>query len=366
MSEHEIFTSSLELISVSSLLNDITNEHNRIILDPEYQRNIIWDDDKQRAFIESVFMNIVPQTIIFNNDTEKCMKTCIDGRQRLTTLCNFKNNKASHYHFRDNLKAYFDKVPAGENAESCCVLTPKEKAQFLNTKIPLVSYTDLTYQQQVNIFSRIQKGVALSAGELLIAKLNNETTANKFKELCDIHKSNLQSIFGATRDNHRLIIIYLMIFIDSNKPVALSKKKYESYMDKLTLVECTKKISLLNSFFDIILTDKLLLNHKVIIELINMKKNVLYTCIFAIFQKFKHNLQDIKAHHETIINTFIQMNIFIQMNDGKFDTNTTGKTLSEIYSKFCTIYDSLNDNSLSDNSSKHPGIITKDSKIKIN
>lgn len=111
-------------------------------------------------------------------------------------------------------------------------------------------------------------------------------------------------------------------------------------MEKLTLVECTKKISLLNSFFDIILTDKLLLNHKVIIELLSMKKNVLYTSIFAIFQKFKHNLQDIKAHHETIINTFIQM------NSEKFDTNTTGKTLSEIYSKFC--------------------IFIKDSKIKIN
>ena len=117
----------------------------------------------------------------------------------------------------------------------------------------------------------------------------------------------------------------------------------------------SQTITLINSFFDIILTDKLLLNHKVIIELMSMKKNVLYTCIFAIFQKFRHNLQDIKAHHETIINTLRKIG-------DRFDTNTTGKTLSEIYGKFCIIYDSLNDNSLSDNSVK----ITKDPKIKIN
>lgn len=72
----------------------------KLILSPDYQRNSIWKIDKQTAFIESLFMDILVPPIyvveIPGDDVlEDSTYEVVDGKQRLTAINDFVTNKYS-------------------------------------------------------------------------------------------------------------------------------------------------------------------------------------------------------------------------------------------------------------------------------
>jgi hypothetical protein len=60
----------------------------RFVLDPDFQRDFLWDDQKQSRLIESVLMRIPLPVFYVAEDTEGRL-VVVDGRQRLTTLKRF-------------------------------------------------------------------------------------------------------------------------------------------------------------------------------------------------------------------------------------------------------------------------------------
>src|SRR5947209_164139 len=91
MDQETEYTNSQEHKSVSTLITEFNNK--QINLDAPYQRGIIWAEKEQSAFINSVLKNIICNNIILNLDTSKDKYVCLDGKQRLTSLINFKRNK---------------------------------------------------------------------------------------------------------------------------------------------------------------------------------------------------------------------------------------------------------------------------------
>lgn len=70
----------------------------KLIVDTDYQRNIIWDIDKKTSFIESLFMEImippiyvveVPGDDFLSENTYEV----VDGKQRLSTITEFLNDR---------------------------------------------------------------------------------------------------------------------------------------------------------------------------------------------------------------------------------------------------------------------------------
>ncbi|KAM5541581.1 hypothetical protein V8D89_004771 [Ganoderma adspersum] len=60
-----------------------------IDLDPEYQRDIVWSETKQSGLIDSILRNFYMPPVIFavtTNDDGTQTRTCIDGKQRLTSI----------------------------------------------------------------------------------------------------------------------------------------------------------------------------------------------------------------------------------------------------------------------------------------
>lgn len=56
-----------------------------LILDPDYQRNYRWDDEKASKFIESIILNIPVPVLYFAEEGDSSFSV-IDGQQRLTSL----------------------------------------------------------------------------------------------------------------------------------------------------------------------------------------------------------------------------------------------------------------------------------------
>ena len=66
-----------------------------IVLNPKFQRNNVWENNKQKSeLIESILMGI-PIPIIYLFETKDGKKEVVDGRQRITTLIDFMNDKFS-------------------------------------------------------------------------------------------------------------------------------------------------------------------------------------------------------------------------------------------------------------------------------
>lgn len=63
-----------------------------VILDSDFQRKGVWDSQRKRELIESVLMGL-PLPIFYFNEDKKGRLIVIDGRQRLTTLFEFMDNK---------------------------------------------------------------------------------------------------------------------------------------------------------------------------------------------------------------------------------------------------------------------------------
>lgn len=67
-------------------------EREQIILDPDFQREVVWKNKQKAELIESVLMGI-PLPIFYLNETKDGQLVVVDGRQRLTTFFSFLNNE---------------------------------------------------------------------------------------------------------------------------------------------------------------------------------------------------------------------------------------------------------------------------------
>lgn len=63
-------------------------EKGRFVLDPDFQRDFVWDDKRQSRLIESILLRI-PLPVFYVAEDEQGRLIVVDGRQRLTTLKRF-------------------------------------------------------------------------------------------------------------------------------------------------------------------------------------------------------------------------------------------------------------------------------------
>ncbi len=67
-------------------------EDGRLIIDPEFQRNLVWKLEQKSKFIESIILNF-PLPPFYVNETREGKYIIVDGLQRTTALYEFIHNK---------------------------------------------------------------------------------------------------------------------------------------------------------------------------------------------------------------------------------------------------------------------------------
>lgn len=73
-------------------LQTLCKKRKELIIDPEFQRNKVWDNKQASELIESILMGIpIPLMYLFEDKTGK--KQVVDGRQRITAILDFLENK---------------------------------------------------------------------------------------------------------------------------------------------------------------------------------------------------------------------------------------------------------------------------------
>ncbi len=170
---------------VMSIDNLFRNERltDRIVYDPYYQRNYVWDKNKATYFIESILLGTeIPPLVFFNNGTKI---EVIDGRQRFETIKRFLDKefsltKKGLYALTQLEKKNIDEI--GDDI----------KEIFWDTKIRLIEFSivneprlDSTREDLIKkeIFRRYNSGITpLKKPEIERAKYITDDVTKYFKK----------------------------------------------------------------------------------------------------------------------------------------------------------------------------------------
>lgn len=218
------------------LLAERAGTDKKIILDPPYQRNVVWDDERKAGFINSLLKGINSHHLIFNMDEQNnCI--CMDGKQRITAIVEFSHNKFPVNY--DNVSYYYNEIPEDNKIKDAKILPQVDKGNFERFPLPTDEYVNLSYEDQVDIFTRIQKGIMLTKGELISSQLVNDSVTHGFNKYCD-RVENLFRKFvndkGVLRKEHHDIIIKLMNMVSKNILKRPTTKQNEEYIKSIKTV----------------------------------------------------------------------------------------------------------------------------------
>lgn len=200
----------------------------QIDLNADYQRKIIWDAEKQGKLIDSIMKCYPIPSLIFNIRNGK--EVCMDGKQRLTSILNFYQNTICYKEENQNNVfscVFYSKVDSSLVAtkETSRVLTPAEQLAFHKMPLHTVNYVDLDEFTEIEIFHRIQNGMALTSGEKMKAISKN---LNKFMtELIKKHETTFTKFFKKNdREQHRPFYTKLFYMFVKGRPDDLFNDGY--------------------------------------------------------------------------------------------------------------------------------------------
>lgn len=152
----------------------------RLVIQPEYQRNYIYNDEKKRdvAVINSVLKGY-PIGVMYFNKTSDGLYEVLDGQQRITSIGRFYTNKFS-IQDSNGMEQYFDS------------LNKEEQDLFLNTKL-LIYICEGTEKEIKEWFKSINiTGVPLNDQELLNSIYSGPFVTVAKKEFSNSKNYNIQ------------------------------------------------------------------------------------------------------------------------------------------------------------------------------
>lgn len=128
------------------------------ILDPDFQREFVWDLDKQSKLIESALMRI-PLPVFYLAEQDDGRIIVVDGLQRLTTFYRFMRDEFA----LRNLTGSSD----GFNGKHFNDLAPKFQTRIEDTNLTLYLIdSKVPERARLDIFDRVNSGVALSRQQM--------------------------------------------------------------------------------------------------------------------------------------------------------------------------------------------------------
>ena len=186
-------------------------------INPDYQRDVVWSESRMIHLIDSLFNNYYVPPLIFKvisglkpGTTERRRwRTCIDGKQRLTTIRKFFDGEIP-YLDKKRQRWYYCNPPNSTSRAKRRLLSEDEKEFINNVQIVNIEFETLTEEQEEDMFQRVQLGVPLTVAERLSA-LSGEIPVF----INDIRSAytNIPALIGTKRSNDfRLVaqLLYLM------------------------------------------------------------------------------------------------------------------------------------------------------------
>lgn len=182
-------------------------ERGTLIIDPEFQRNKVWNSKQKCELVESILMGI-PIPIMYLFEQKDGRRQVVDGRQRITTIVEFLNNEFP----LKNLK-----ILKGKNFNNCCFkdLDPKYQIRFEDYQLFFYIIQPPTAERvKYDIFDRVNRGgTRLNNQEMRNALYQGKATT-LLKDLSESQQFLIATGYGikSERMKDRYVILRLISF----------------------------------------------------------------------------------------------------------------------------------------------------------
>lgn len=165
--------------SISDIVSMIQEED--IILNPDYQRNYVWDNSKASLLVESILLN-VPIPVVYMAEDKENRWNVVDGLQRLYSLKRF---------FNDDFKLSKLEILPELKGLKYSQLNPKAKRILRNGIIRIiVIFQESHHEIKYDIFMRLNGGAI---------KLNEQELRN-----C-LYRGNFNDLLKKMRSNEKFL-----------------------------------------------------------------------------------------------------------------------------------------------------------------
>jgi hypothetical protein len=147
--------------SVRELINKIQKKE--LDLNPDYQRNVVWNREKQIAFIESLLMGIIVPPLYFVEipGIGPLMPTkyeVVDGKQRLNSINEFVHSK---FKLQKKFLEYYGDIYSDKDFETLSKEHEVAMEEFASQTLDIYVITAASPEfTKYDIFSRLNKGSA--------------------------------------------------------------------------------------------------------------------------------------------------------------------------------------------------------------
>jgi Protein of unknown function DUF262 len=189
-------------------------------INPDYQRDVVWSEARMVHLIDSLFNNYYVPPLIFKvisgpkpgTNERRRWRTCIDGKQRLTSIRRFFDGEIP-YIDKKRQKWYYCEAP-NSTSRSTRRLLPEDEKEFINNvQIVNIEYEYLADEQEEDMFQRVQLGVPLTVAEKLAA-----LTGQLPSFVNDLRSAypNIPRLVGAKRSNDFLLITRLLYLMNES------------------------------------------------------------------------------------------------------------------------------------------------------
>lgn len=228
----------------------------KLILDPTYQRNVIWQDDKRIPFVESLYMGIIiPPIYVVEIPGESLLEGAsyevVDGKQRLSTIMKFLADEVS---LNPKYLEYYQDCFANKRFSEIQRDFTEETNTMLSSVLDIYVITANSPEfTKYDIFSRLNKG----SEPLKVNEIRRAVYQSRALKVIDdyvqeyVSSSAYKLIFSATNikryDDYgrffRSIAFYLRYNPESKVVVGYNSRPREMINSVLASLQ-TKKITI--------------------------------------------------------------------------------------------------------------------------
>jgi Protein of unknown function DUF262 len=148
-------------------------DRGRYVLDPDFQRDFVWSEDRQSRLIESCVMRI-PLPVFYVAEARDGRIVIVDGLQRLTTFSRYVTNK---FKLR-GLGTHEENAPPHPlEGRTFSDLPLNLQERILDTQLIMYILDDKAPERaRLDIFERVNSGVPLSRQQMRNALYNGPAT----------------------------------------------------------------------------------------------------------------------------------------------------------------------------------------------
>lgn len=212
--------------SIRELVSKVSKDE--LDLAPDYQRNIVWDTERQIAFIESLLMEIVVPPLYFvelpgSSPLDPTRYEVVDGKQRLNSIYEFVKSRMT---LTEKYLEYFGDIYQGKTFEDLLEEFEEEMERFASQTLDIYVITASSPEfTKYDIFSRLNKGSApLKVNEIRKAVYHSELIDiidNFIKCNLELNSENYSKLFSKPKikryDDYGVFFKSIAFYINTNE-----------------------------------------------------------------------------------------------------------------------------------------------------